>query len=66
MIFITLEHISAHVSFSLTFVITLIYWGTLIYRSEKLSNSGEKGMIVTCICITGVLVSRSLYSVHLP
>nr|YP_009580356.1 cytochrome c heme attachment protein [Juniperus tibetica]QBK47111.1 cytochrome c heme attachment protein [Juniperus tibetica] len=66
MIFITLEHISAHVSFSLTFVITLIYWGTLIYRSEKLSNSGGKGMIVTCICITGVLVSRSLYSGHLP
>nr|YP_010317230.1 Cytochrome c biogenesis protein CcsA [Juniperus seravschanica]YP_010426886.1 cytochrome c heme attachment protein [Juniperus gaussenii]YP_010427050.1 cytochrome c heme attachment protein [Juniperus procumbens]QZI85452.1 cytochrome c biogenesis protein [Juniperus chinensis]UNB14503.1 cytochrome c heme attachment protein [Juniperus seravschanica]USN89726.1 cytochrome c heme attachment protein [Juniperus gaussenii]USN89890.1 cytochrome c heme attachment protein [Juniperus procumbens]WAL05780 len=66
MIFITLEHISAHVSFSLTFVITLIYWGTLIYRSEKLSNSGGKGMIVTCICITGVLISRSLYSGHLP
>nr|YP_009117444.1 cytochrome c heme attachment protein [Cupressus sempervirens]AJE70987.1 cytochrome c heme attachment protein [Cupressus sempervirens] len=66
MIFITLEHISAHVSFSLTFVITLIYSGTLIYKSEKLSNSGGKGMIVTCICITGVLVSRSLYSGHLP
>lgn len=66
MIFITLEHISAHVSFSLTFVITLIYWGTFIYKSEKLSNSGGKGMIVTCICITGVLVSRSLYSGHLP
>nr|YP_008082157.1 cytochrome c heme attachment protein [Cunninghamia lanceolata]AGL11003.1 cytochrome c heme attachment protein [Cunninghamia lanceolata]BCK52193.1 cytochrome c biogenesis protein [Cunninghamia lanceolata var. konishii] len=66
MIFITLEHISAHVSFSLTFVVTLIYWGTLIYQSEELSNSGGKGMIVTCICITGVLVTRSLYSGHLP
>nr|BCB64050.1 cytochrome c biogenesis protein [Chamaecyparis obtusa var. formosana]BCB64133.1 cytochrome c biogenesis protein [Chamaecyparis obtusa var. formosana]BCB64216.1 cytochrome c biogenesis protein [Chamaecyparis obtusa var. formosana]BCB64299.1 cytochrome c biogenesis protein [Chamaecyparis obtusa var. formosana]BCB64382.1 cytochrome c biogenesis protein [Chamaecyparis obtusa var. formosana] len=66
MIFITLEHISAHVSFSLTFVITLIYWGTLVYKSEELSNSGGKGMIVTCICITGVLVARSLYSGHLP
>nr|YP_009471774.1 heme attachment to plastid cytochrome c [Cephalotaxus sinensis]YP_009641704.1 heme attachment to plastid cytochrome c [Cephalotaxus hainanensis]YP_010138112.1 heme attachment to plastid cytochrome c [Cephalotaxus griffithii]YP_010138358.1 heme attachment to plastid cytochrome c [Cephalotaxus harringtonia var. nana]UPV71533.1 heme attachment to plastid cytochrome c [Cephalotaxus fortunei var. alpina]AVI15497.1 heme attachment to plastid cytochrome c [Cephalotaxus sinensis]AXI98097.1 heme at len=66
MIFITLEHISAHVSFSLTFVVTLIYWGTLIYPSEELSCSGGKGMIVTFICITGVLVNRSLYSGHLP
>nr|QYB22865.1 cytochrome c heme attachment protein [Widdringtonia nodiflora]BBN67109.1 cytochrome c biogenesis protein [Widdringtonia schwarzii] len=66
MIFITLEHISAHVSFSLTFVITLIYWGTLLYKSKKLSNSGGKGMIVTCICITGILVIRLLYSGHLP
>nr|QYB21768.1 cytochrome c heme attachment protein [Libocedrus plumosa]BBN66669.1 cytochrome c biogenesis protein [Libocedrus plumosa] len=66
MIFITLEHISAHVSFSLTFVITLIYWGTLIFKSKELSNSGGKGMIVTFICITGILVTRSLYSGHLP
>nr|QYB21061.1 cytochrome c heme attachment protein [Austrocedrus chilensis]BBN66453.1 cytochrome c biogenesis protein [Austrocedrus chilensis] len=66
MIFITLEHISAHVSFSLTFVITLIYWGTLLYKSKELSNSGGKGMIVTCICTTGILVTRSLYSGHLP
>nr|QXM16681.1 cytochrome c heme attachment protein [Libocedrus chevalieri] len=66
MIFITLEHISAHVSFSLTFVITLIYWGTLLFKSKELSNSGGKGMIVTFICITGILVTRSLYSGHLP
>nr|QYB21142.1 cytochrome c heme attachment protein [Austrotaxus spicata] len=66
MIFITLEHISVHVSFSLTFVITLIYWGTLVYKSEELSSSGEKGILVTFICITGVLVTRSLYSGHLP
>nr|QYB21963.1 cytochrome c heme attachment protein [Papuacedrus papuana] len=66
MIFITLEHISAHVSFSLTFVITLIYWGTLLYKSKEVSNSGGKGMIVTFICITGILVTRSFYSGHLP
>nr|QYB20807.1 cytochrome c heme attachment protein [Callitris pyramidalis] len=66
MIFITLEHILAHVSFSLIFVITLIYWGTLLYKSKELSNSGGKGMIVICICITGILVTRSLYSGHLP
>nr|YP_007474858.1 cytochrome c biogenesis protein [Taxus mairei]YP_009388064.1 cytochrome c biogenesis protein [Taxus baccata]YP_009576049.1 cytochrome c biogenesis protein [Taxus wallichiana]YP_009578219.1 cytochrome c biogenesis protein [Taxus phytonii]YP_009578465.1 cytochrome c biogenesis protein [Taxus cuspidata]YP_009578547.1 cytochrome c biogenesis protein [Taxus canadensis]YP_009578711.1 cytochrome c biogenesis protein [Taxus calcicola]YP_010744325.1 cytochrome c biogenesis protein [Taxus wallichia len=66
MILITLEHISAHVSFSLTFVLTLIYWGTLVYQSEELSSSGRKGMIVTFICITGVLVTRSFYSGHLP
>nr|QGX06363.1 heme attachment to plastid cytochrome c [Torreya nucifera] len=66
MILSTLEHISAHVSFSLTFVVTLIYWGTLVYQSEELSSSGGKGMIVTFICITGVLVTRSLYSGHLP
>nr|QBK36449.1 cytochrome c biogenesis protein [Pseudotaxus chienii] len=66
MIFITLEHISAHISFSLTFVVTLIYWVTLVYQSEELSSSGRKGMIVTFICITGILVIRSLYSGHLP
>nr|YP_009240191.1 heme attachment to plastid cytochrome c [Sciadopitys verticillata]AMO00704.1 heme attachment to plastid cytochrome c [Sciadopitys verticillata]BAK86703.1 cytochrome c biogenesis protein [Sciadopitys verticillata]BAW34610.1 cytochrome c biogenesis protein [Sciadopitys verticillata]BCK60779.1 cytochrome c biogenesis protein [Sciadopitys verticillata] len=66
MIFITIEHISAHVSFSLTFVVTLIYWVTLVYQIEELSSSGGKGMIITFVCITGVLVTRSLYSGHLP
>nr|YP_008965083.1 cytochrome c biogenesis protein [Agathis dammara]BAK86756.1 cytochrome c biogenesis protein [Agathis dammara]BAO19767.1 cytochrome c biogenesis protein [Agathis dammara]BCK52040.1 cytochrome c biogenesis protein [Agathis dammara] len=63
---ITLEHISAHVSFSLIFVVTLIYWVTLVYPIEGLTSSGGKGMIVTFVCITGLLVTRSLYSGHLP
>lgn len=66
MILITLEHIPAHVSFSLISVVTVIYWVTLVYPIEELSSSGVKGMIVTFVCITGLLVTRSLYSGHLP
>nr|YP_007475525.1 CcsA [Podocarpus totara]AGE65821.1 CcsA [Podocarpus totara] len=66
MILITLEHIPAHVSFSLISVVTAIYWVTLVYQTEELSSSGGKGMIVTFVCITGSLVTRSLYSGHLP
>nr|BBF90980.1 cytochrome c biogenesis protein [Lepidothamnus intermedius] len=66
MILITLEHISAHVSFSLISVVTVIYWVTLVYQIEALSSSGGKGMIATFGCITGLLVTRSLYSGHLP
>lgn len=66
MIFITLEHILAHISFSLILVVTLIYWGTLVYRIEGLSSSGGKGMIVTFLCTTGLLINRWLYSGHLP
>nr|YP_009827210.1 cytochrome c heme attachment protein [Podocarpus neriifolius]YP_010355120.1 cytochrome c heme attachment protein [Podocarpus macrophyllus]YP_010378708.1 cytochrome c heme attachment protein [Podocarpus longifoliolatus]WEF49926.1 cytochrome c heme attachment protein [Podocarpus macrophyllus var. maki]AQY15400.1 CcsA [Podocarpus macrophyllus]QIU83744.1 cytochrome c heme attachment protein [Podocarpus neriifolius]QYJ09354.1 cytochrome c heme attachment protein [Podocarpus longifoliolatus]UOK len=66
MILITLEHIPAHVSFSLISVVTAIYWVTLVYQIEELSSSGGKGMIVTFVCITGSLVTRSLYSGHLP
>nr|QYB22064.1 cytochrome c heme attachment protein [Phyllocladus trichomanoides]BBF91078.1 cytochrome c biogenesis protein [Phyllocladus aspleniifolius] len=66
MILITLEHILAHVSFSLISVVTVIYWVTLVYQIKELSSSGRKGMIVTFVCITGLLVTRSLYSGHLP
>nr|QYB21162.1 cytochrome c heme attachment protein [Dacrydium cupressinum]BBF90748.1 cytochrome c biogenesis protein [Dacrydium cupressinum] len=66
MILITLEHILAHVCFSLISVVTVIYWVTLVYPIEELSSSGGKGMIVTFGCITGSLVTRSLYSGHLP
>lgn len=66
MIFITLEHILAHISFSLISVVTLTYWGTLVHRIEGLSSSGGKGMIVTFVCTTGLLVTRWLYSGHLP
>jgi ABC-type transport system involved in cytochrome c biogenesis permease subunit len=66
MIFITLEHILAHISFSLILVVTLIYWGTLVYRIEGLSSSGGKSMIVTFLCTTGLLITRWLYSGHLP
>nr|QYB22050.1 cytochrome c heme attachment protein [Pherosphaera fitzgeraldii]BBF91064.1 cytochrome c biogenesis protein [Pherosphaera fitzgeraldii] len=66
MILITLEHISAHVSFSLISVVTVIYWLTLVYPLEELSSSAGKGMIVTFFCITGLLVTRSLYSGYLP
>nr|QYB22458.1 cytochrome c heme attachment protein [Saxegothaea conspicua]BBF91308.1 cytochrome c biogenesis protein [Saxegothaea conspicua] len=66
MILTTLEHISAHVSFSLISVVTVIYWVTLVYQIEELGSSGGKGMKVSFVCITGLLVTRSLYSGHLP
>nr|YP_009648027.1 cytochrome c heme attachment protein [Cycas szechuanensis]QWK46703.1 cytochrome c heme attachment protein [Cycas bifida]UBX38515.1 cytochrome c biogenesis protein [Cycas taiwaniana]QBZ38464.1 cytochrome c heme attachment protein [Cycas szechuanensis]UNV38281.1 cytochrome c biogenesis protein [Cycas szechuanensis]WHS16294.1 cytochrome c heme attachment protein [Cycas bifida] len=66
MIFITLEHILAHISFSLISVVTLAYWGTLVHQIEGLSSSGGKGMIVTFVCTAGLLITRWLYSGHLP
>nr|AEQ37170.1 cytochrome c biogenesis protein [Ginkgo biloba] len=66
MIFTTLEHISAHISFTLVSVVTLAYWGTLVYQIEALSRSGGRGMIVISVCITGLLITRWLSSGHLP
>uniref|UniRef100_UPI0022DCD999 cytochrome c heme attachment protein n=1 Tax=Isoetes occidentalis TaxID=1981229 RepID=UPI0022DCD999 len=63
----TLEHILAHTSFFLLFSVTLLYWGKLVYiRNKKLSNLGRRSVIITFICITGFLLTRWLYSGHLP
>nr|YP_009499346.1 cytochrome c heme attachment protein [Isoetes engelmannii]YP_009528772.1 cytochrome c heme attachment protein [Isoetes mattaponica]YP_009536148.1 cytochrome c heme attachment protein [Isoetes graniticola]AWK91920.1 cytochrome c heme attachment protein [Isoetes melanopoda subsp. silvatica]AWK92256.1 cytochrome c heme attachment protein [Isoetes piedmontana]AWK92340.1 cytochrome c heme attachment protein [Isoetes tegetiformans]AYM34307.1 cytochrome c heme attachment protein [Isoetes hyemalis len=67
MILRTLEHILAHTSFFLLFSVTLLYWGKLVYiRNKKLSNLGRRSVIITFICITGFLLTRWLYSGHLP
>nr|ALG63336.1 cytochrome c biogenesis protein [Beta vulgaris subsp. vulgaris]UVF30910.1 cytochrome c biogenesis protein [Beta vulgaris subsp. maritima] len=67
MIFSTLEHILTHISFStVSVVITLHLITLLVNKIVGLSNSLEKGMIVTFVCITGLLVTRWVYWKHFP
>ncbi|KAI3869589.1 hypothetical protein MKW92_009449 [Papaver armeniacum] len=54
MIFSTLEHILTHISFSIVSIVITIYLMTLL------------GMIATFFCITGLLVTRWIYSEHFP
>nr|QKI32478.1 cytochrome c heme attachment protein [Circaeaster agrestis]QKI32648.1 cytochrome c heme attachment protein [Circaeaster agrestis]QKI33668.1 cytochrome c heme attachment protein [Circaeaster agrestis]QKI33838.1 cytochrome c heme attachment protein [Circaeaster agrestis]QKI33923.1 cytochrome c heme attachment protein [Circaeaster agrestis] len=67
MIFFTLEHIFTHISFSIISIVITIYFITLLAREiGGLANSSEKGMLVTFFCITGLLVTRWIFSGHLP
>ncbi|YP_009692402.1 CcsA (chloroplast) [Impatiens glandulifera] len=67
MIFLTLEHILTHISFSIVSIVIIIYLITF-FSDEiiKLYDSSEKGMIATFLCITGFLVTRWVYSKHFP
>nr|YP_010386435.1 cytochrome c heme attachment protein [Pterygiella duclouxii]UPO66155.1 cytochrome c heme attachment protein [Pterygiella duclouxii] len=67
MIFSTLEHILTHISFSIVSIIITIHLITfLVDELVKLYNSSEKGMIMTFFCITGLLITRWVYSGHFP
>nr|YP_009473577.1 CcsA [Hydrocera triflora]AVI69833.1 CcsA [Hydrocera triflora] len=67
MIFLTLEHILTHISFSIVSILILIHLITLLIDEiVKLYDSSEKGMIATFFCITGLLVTRWVYSKHFP
>nr|QCC71525.1 cytochrome c biogenesis protein [Chionanthus fluminensis] len=67
MIFSTLEHILTHISFSIvSIVITINLITFLVDEILKLYDSSEKGMIMTFFCITGLLVTRWIYSGHFP
>nr|YP_009571480.1 cytochrome c heme attachment protein [Gisekia pharnaceoides]QBC67792.1 cytochrome c heme attachment protein [Gisekia pharnaceoides] len=67
MIFSTLEHILTHISFStVSIVITLHLITLLVNEIVGLYNSFQKGMIVTFVCITGLLVTRWVYWKHFP
>nr|YP_009570997.1 cytochrome c heme attachment protein [Quintinia verdonii]QBC69541.1 cytochrome c heme attachment protein [Quintinia verdonii] len=67
MIFSTLEHILTHISFSIVSIVILIHLITLLVDEIiKLYDSSEKGMIATFLCITGLLVTRWIYSGHFP
>nr|YP_010865869.1 cytochrome c biogenesis protein [Maesa japonica]WGT92076.1 cytochrome c biogenesis protein [Maesa japonica] len=67
MIFLTLEHILTHISFSIVSIVITIHLITQFFDEIiKLSDSSEKGMIVTFFCITGLLVIRWVYSGHFP
>nr|YP_009708935.1 cytochrome c heme attachment protein [Myrsine stolonifera]QEW86580.1 cytochrome c heme attachment protein [Myrsine stolonifera] len=67
MIFLTLEHILTHISFSIVSIVITMHLITLfIDEIVKLSDSLKRGMIVTFLCITGLLVIRWIYSGHFP
>nr|YP_009557514.1 cytochrome c heme attachment protein [Lophiocarpus tenuissimus]QBC72296.1 cytochrome c heme attachment protein [Lophiocarpus tenuissimus] len=69
MTFSTLEHILTHISFSMVSVVIILHLITLLINEKEivgLSNSFEKGMIVTFFCITGLLVTRWIYWKHFP
>nr|YP_009449938.1 cytochrome c biogenesis/heme attachment protein [Burmannia coelestis]ANK36135.1 cytochrome c biogenesis/heme attachment protein [Burmannia coelestis] len=67
MIFVTLEHILTHISFSIISIVILIHLlNSLIIEIVELRDSSEKGLIVTFFSITGLLLSRWIYSRHFP
>nr|YP_010595732.1 cytochrome c heme attachment protein [Semecarpus reticulatus]WAJ58655.1 cytochrome c heme attachment protein [Semecarpus reticulatus] len=67
MIFSTLEHILTHISFSVvSIVITIQLITLLVDEIIGLYDSLEKGMIATFVCLTGLLVTRWIYSGHFP
>nr|QVX30793.1 cytochrome c heme attachment protein [Castanospermum australe] len=67
MIFSSLEHILTHISFSVVSIVISIHLITLLVNEiVGLYDSSEKGMIITFFCITGLLVTRWIFSDHLP
>nr|QQH14416.1 cytochrome c biogenesis protein [Oxalis corymbosa] len=67
MIFVTLEHILTHISFSVVSIVIIIHLiSILVNEIVGLYDSSKKGMIITFFCITGLLIIRWIYSEHLP
>nr|QNQ14434.1 cytochrome c heme attachment protein [Sphaeradenia woodsonii] len=67
MIFSTLEHILTHISFSIiSIVITIHLMTLLVHEIVGLRDSSEKGIIATFFSITGLLITRWIYSGHFP
>nr|YP_009435722.1 cytochrome c biogenesis protein [Lobelia thermalis]ATG25724.1 cytochrome c biogenesis protein [Lobelia thermalis] len=67
MIFSTLEHIFTHISFSIvSIVISIRLIKLLVTELIKPYDLSEKGMITTLLCLTGLLVTRWIYSGHFP
>nr|YP_010874059.1 cytochrome c heme attachment protein [Justicia gendarussa]WGV35449.1 cytochrome c heme attachment protein [Justicia gendarussa] len=67
MIFSTLEHVLTHISFSTVSIIITIYLITFsVDEIVKLYDSYKKGLIIIFFCITGLLITRWIYSEHFP
>nr|YP_010827878.1 c-type cytochrome synthesis protein [Santalum lanceolatum]WFF44752.1 c-type cytochrome synthesis protein [Santalum lanceolatum] len=67
MIFSILDHILTHISFSIVSIVITIHLITfLVDEIVELYDSSEKGMIAAFFCITGLLVTRWIYSGHFP
>nr|YP_010225480.1 cytochrome c biogenesis protein [Muehlenbeckia axillaris]UDD73736.1 cytochrome c biogenesis protein [Muehlenbeckia axillaris] len=67
MIFLTLEHLFNHISFSIVSIVITIHLITLVVNEiVELDDSLEKGMLLTFSCITGLLSIRWIFSGHFP
>nr|YP_009389724.1 cytochrome c biogenesis protein [Silene wilfordii]ANG08153.1 cytochrome c biogenesis protein [Silene wilfordii] len=67
MIFSTLERILTHISFSTVCVVITLHLITFVVNEKvRLYNSLEKGMIVTFLSLTGLLITRWVYWKHFP
>nr|YP_009772216.1 cytochrome c heme attachment protein [Zornia diphylla]QIT03084.1 cytochrome c heme attachment protein [Zornia diphylla] len=67
MIFSTLEHILTHISFSVVSIVISTHLITLLVNKILgLFDSSKNGMIITFFCITGLLITRWIFSGHLP
>nr|YP_009406445.1 cytochrome c biogenesis protein [Lobelia urens]ASA38877.1 cytochrome c biogenesis protein [Lobelia urens] len=67
MIFSTFEHILNHISFSIvSIVISILVINLLVTELIKPYELSEKGLIPTFLCLTGLLVTRWIYSGHFP
>nr|ADD30963.1 cytochrome c heme attachment protein [Gonopterodendron arboreum] len=67
MIFLTLEHILTHISFSIISIVIIIHL-IILFIDEiiELYDSSEKGMIAIFLCITGLLFTRWISLGHFP
>nr|YP_010828927.1 cytochrome c heme attachment protein [Silene repens]WFF46958.1 cytochrome c heme attachment protein [Silene repens] len=67
MIFSTLERILTHISFSAVSIVITLHLITLVVNEKvRLYNSLEKGLIVTFLSLTGLLITRWVYWKHFP
>nr|AKZ21770.1 cytochrome c biogenesis protein [Silene antirrhina] len=67
MIFSTLERILTHISFSTVSIVITLHLITLVVNEKVwLYNSLEKGMIVTFLSLTGLLITRWVFWKHFP
>jgi cytochrome c-type biogenesis protein CcsB len=67
MIFSTLEHILTHISFSMVYIVIILQLITLLVNEiVGLYDSFERGMIITFLCLTVLLVTRWIYWKHFP
>nr|YP_009342556.1 cytochrome c biogenesis protein [Orychophragmus diffusus]APS85215.1 cytochrome c biogenesis protein [Orychophragmus diffusus] len=69
MIFSILEHILTHISFSVVSIVLTIYFLTLLVNLDEIIgffDSSDKGIVITFFCITGLLLTRWIYSGHFP
>nr|YP_010489924.1 cytochrome c heme attachment protein [Koenigia forrestii]UWM11565.1 cytochrome c heme attachment protein [Koenigia forrestii]UZC53784.1 cytochrome c biogenesis protein [Koenigia forrestii]WAL02850.1 cytochrome c biogenesis protein [Koenigia forrestii] len=67
MIFLTLEHLFNHISFSIVSIVITVHLMTLVVNEIiELYDSLEKGMVLSFFCITALLGIRCMYSGHFP